>query len=47
MTADKWARVSAVHHYTVDYVHADYEDMKTAALHFLELHLHAAETRAN
>ena len=47
MTADKWARVSAAHHYTVDYVNADYAGMKTVALHFLELHLHAAETMAN
>ena len=47
MTADKWARVSAVRHYTVDYVNADYADMKTVALHFLELHAHAAETMAN
>jgi len=47
MTADKWARVSAVHRYNVDYEKADYADMKTAALHFLELHLHAAETTAN
>ena len=47
MTADKWARVSAVHHYNVDYENADNADMKTAALHFLQLHLHAAETMAN
>ena len=47
MTADKWARVSAVHHYNVDYEDAGYADMKTVALRFLELHLHAAETMAN
>ena len=47
MTADKWARVSAVHHYNVDYENADYADMKTAALHFLQLQLHAAETIAH
>ena len=47
MTANKWARVSEVHRYTVDYVNAGYEDKKIAALHFLELHLHAAENMAN
>jgi len=46
MTAGKWATVSKVHHYTVDYVNASYEGKKTAALHFLELHLHVAETMA-
>jgi hypothetical protein len=47
MTADKWATVSKVHHYAVDYVNASYEDTKTVALRFLELQLHASETMAN
>ena len=47
MTTDKWATVSKVHHYAVDYVNASYEDKKIVALRFLELHLHASETMAN
>ena len=45
MTAEKWASVSTVHNYTVDVVNAPYEDNKTAALHCLELHVHASETK--
>jgi hypothetical protein len=45
MTADKWATVSKVHHYAVSFVNASYEDKKTVALRFLELHLHASETK--
>ena len=44
-TAGKWAIVSKTHGYTVDFENASYEDTKTAALHLLEHHLHATETR--
>ena len=39
MTSDKWARVSGVHNYMVDFNNATYKDKKLVAMHFLELHM--------
>ena len=45
VTAEKWASVSKVHSYTVAFDNASYEDTKTVAFRFLELHMHASEAK--
>ena len=39
ITAEKWARVSGVHNYKVDFNNATFNDKKIVAMHFMELHL--------
>ena len=39
LTAEKWARVSGVHNYKVDFNNATFNDKKTVAMHSMELHL--------
>ena len=39
MTSEKWARVSCVHNYKVDFNNATYNDKKLVAMHFMELHM--------
>ena len=38
-TAEKWARASRVHNYTVDFANATFADKKQVAMHFMELYL--------
>ena len=39
MKAYKWARISGVHNYKVDFNNATYNETKLVAMHFMELHM--------
>ena len=43
ITAEKWAVVSKVHNYTVDFQSASYVGKNTVVVHCLELHLQASQ----
>ena len=39
LTSEKWARVSGVHTYTVDFNNATFADKKRVAMHFMKVYL--------